>query len=129
MNWLRKIMIGRHGVDELSLALLTLSIILTIVGVFPNTHMLSTLSLVLLFICYLRIFSRNHSKRYEENRKFLSLTNPVRIKIRNWSKRKQDKTHRYFRCPKCKKIVRVPKGKGKICITCPICKEEFVRKS
>lgn len=33
----------------------------------------------------------------------------------------QRKTHRIFMCKACGKKVRVPKGKGKIEITCPSC--------
>ncbi|WP_455714937.1 hypothetical protein [Anaerosporobacter sp.] len=129
MDWLRRVMNGRYGVDQLSIALLIISVILTIVGIFPNTHFLSTLSLIPLFICYFRTFSRNIRKRYDENQKFLSFWNPIRNTFRKKVERSKDKTHRYYKCPKCGKTVRVPKGKGKICITCPICKEEFIRKS
>lgn len=129
MNWLRKVMKGRYGVDQLSIALLAISVILTIVGIFPRSHVLSTLALVPLLICYLRTFSRSINKRYAENQKFLAFWNPIRYRFTKKVERSKDKTHRYYKCPKCGKTVRVPKGKGKICITCPICKEEFIRKS
>ena len=129
MNWLRRFMNGRYGVDQLSIALLVISVILTIVGIFPRTHVFSTLTLIPLLLCYFRTFSKNIKKRYEENQKFLSFWNPICNTITKRIERSKDKTHRYFRCPKCKKTVRVPKGKGKICITCPMCKEEFIRKS
>lgn len=129
MNWLRRVMNGRYGVDQLSLALLGISVILTVVGIFPKSHVLSTLSILPLLICYLRTFSKNIRKRYEENQKFLAFWNPIRNYFMKYINRSKDKTHRYYRCPKCKKTVRVPKGKGKICITCPVCKEEFIRKS
>ena len=32
-------------------------------------------------------------------------------------------------CPKCKQQVRVPRGKGKIAITCPQCREKFIKKT
>ena len=41
----------------------------------------------------------------------------------------KDREHRYFDCAKCRQLVRVPRGKGKIMITCPKCKEKFQRKS
>lgn len=129
MNWLRRVMIGRYGVDQLSIALLVISVILTIVGIFPKTYVLSTLALIPLLLCYFRTFSKNTRKRYEENQKFLSFWNPIRNTFTKRVERSKDKTHRFFKCPKCSKTVRVPKGKGKICITCPICKEEFIRKS
>lgn len=129
MDWLRRVMNGRYGVDQLSIALLVISVILTIVGIFPKTHVFSTLTLIPLLLCYFRTFSRNIKKRYDENQKFLAFWNPIRNTFTKKIERSKDKTHRYFKCPKCGKIIRVPKGKGKICITCPICKEEFIRKS
>lgn len=129
MDWLRRVMNGRYGVDQLSIALLVISVILTIVGIFPKTQVFSTLTLIPLLLCYFRAFSKNIRKRYEENQKFLSFWNPIRNKFTKKVKRSKDKTHRFYKCPKCGKTVRVPKGKGKICITCPVCKEEFIRKS
>ena len=41
----------------------------------------------------------------------------------------RDKEHRYYDCPRCRQQVRVPRGKGKISITCPKCKEKFVKKT
>ena len=45
---------------------------------------------------------------------------------KRWAQRS---TYRFFKCPQCKQTVRVPKGRGKICITCPKCKTEFIKKS
>ena len=87
-------------------------------------------ALVLMGIVLWRMFSKNTSKRYQENVKYLNLKNRVtgffRRKI---SRIKQCKTHRFFKCPKCGQVVRTPKGKGTIRITCPKCRETFVRKS
>ena len=38
-------------------------------------------------------------------------------------KRQQRKQYKFFKCPMCKQEVRVPRGHGKICITCPKCRE------
>jgi ribosomal protein L37AE/L43A len=73
---------------------------------------------VLMGIALFRTFSRNTYKRYRENRKFLMLVG-----------RLKDREHRYFECPRCRQPVRVPKGKGKIAISCPKCKEKFVKKT
>ena len=52
------------------------------------------------------------------------------VKKNNLKKRwAQRSTYRFFKCPQCKQTVRVPKGRGKICITCPKCKTEFIKKS
>ena len=46
-----------------------------------------------------------------------------------WKSRITDGKNRYYRCPNCKQTVRVPRGRGKICIKCPKCGEKFIRKS
>ena len=52
------------------------------------------------------------------------------VKKNNMKKRwAQRSTYRFYKCPQCKQTVRVPKGRGKICITCPKCKTEFIKKS
>ena len=79
---------------------------------------LTLLSYVLMFWALFRVFSRNTYARYEENRKFLRFFDQLK-----------DRTHRYFSCPKCRQTVRVPRGKGKIAITCPRCKERFIKKT
>ena len=65
-----------------------------------------------------RSLSRNTYRRYQENRRFLQAINRVK-----------DRQNCYFDCPKCRQTVRVPRGKGKISITCPRCHEKFVKKT
>ena len=72
----------------------------------------------LLFWANFRTFSRNTYKRYQENRRYLRFMDQLR-----------DKEHRYYTCPRCRQTVRVPKGKGKISITCPKCSERFIKKT
>ena len=80
--------------------------------------LLTTVSYIFMILAIVRSLSRNVYKRYEENRKFLLL----------WQKFK-DKDHRYYNCPRCRQQVRVPRGKGKISITCPKCREKFIKKT
>ena len=83
----------------------------------------------LLIYSYFRILSRNVSKR-EENQRYLNAKYRAVVKKNNLKKRwAQRSTYRFFKCPQCKQTVRVPKGRGKICITCPKCKTEFIKKS
>ncbi len=130
MNWLQKMMYGRYGTDQLNIALLIFSMLLTLVIQLIGIPWLSLLPLCLLIICFVRMFSRNIPRRYQENNQFLKLWNPVKswfsLQRRKWKDRK---THRYYKCPKCSRILRVPKGKGKICITCPGCRTEIIRKT
>lgn len=130
MNWLKKFMYGRNGVDQLSIALLIAYLPVTLVAQLSRIKLFDLLALALLFVCYFRIFSRNIAKRSQENQKFLVKWYPVR----NWFKLKfyrikDRKIHRYFKCPSCKQKVRVPKGKGKIHISCPQCKTSFIKRT
>lgn len=130
MNWLRKFMYGRYGVDQLNIALLVIGLVFSLISPFFGLYLLSVLSLVAFILCYYRMFSKDFGKRREENEKFLKIYQPIRFKWNKMIGRMKDKkTHKYYKCPRCNKTIRVPKGKGKICITCPICREEFIRKT
>lgn len=119
---LQRFMLGRYGTDKLSMWILGAGVILCLLTMFipvPLLDLIFTLaSYALMFWALGRTFSRNTYKRYQENRKFLLLL-----------ERLKDRQHRHYSCPKCHQPVRVPKGKGKIAITCPKCGEKFIRKS
>lgn len=126
----QRFMMGRYGADELSKFLNAIVLILLIVSLFTRWGILYWIGLALLIYTYWRMFSRNTAKRYAENQKYVNMRYRAVVK---WDQKKkrwaQRKTHRFFKCPQCKQTVRVPKGRGKICITCPKCRTEFVKKS
>ena len=125
----QRFMIGRYGTDQLSRALLAVSMIFLILSLF-TTKLLYIIAIVLLVLTYFRMFSRNISKRYAENQKYLNLKYKLTAKTNQKKKEwQQRKIYSFFHCPSCKQKVRVPKGKGKICITCPKCKTEFIKVS
>ncbi len=119
---LRNFMYGRYGNDKLNMFLLGIGVVLCLISLFVQNltvnWVLTVLSYVLMIWVIFRSLSRNTYRRYQENRKFLSIKN-----------RLKDRNHRYFKCPKCRQSVRVPKHKGKIAITCPKCRERFLRKT
>ena len=119
---LRRFMIGRYGVDKLNMALLWIGAGACILSLFlpiPLVKLaLTFVSYVMMFLAFFRMLSRNTYKRYQENRKYLMLV-----------QRLKDREHRYFDCPRCHQPVRVPRGKGKISISCPKCKEKFIKKT
>ncbi len=130
MNWLRKVMAGRYGTDQLSIALLALYAVLYILAQIIHWYLLALFAIIPLVLCFFRMFSRNYTKRYQENMLFLKYWNPVKDRFkRAFNMLKDRKTHRYYKCPKCSSTLRVPKGKGKISITCPVCKTEFIKKT
>ncbi len=119
---LRGFMAGRYGTDRLNMVILCAGLVASLLSVWTQSRGLNLvfflLSYGLMIWAIFRSLSRNTYKRYLENRKFLQLINRVK-----------DRQNRYFDCPKCRQVVRVPRGKGKISITCPRCKEKFVRKT
>ena len=119
---LTRFMAGRYGNDKLNNAILGVGVVFCLVSMFirnPLVKMiLTTPAFALLFWANFRTFSRNTYKRYQENRRYLRFMDQMR-----------DKEHRYYACPRCRQTVRVPKGKGKISITCPKCSERFIKKT
>lgn len=123
-------MMGRYGMDAFSKFLMIVWLVLWGIDLFANSGILSLLSLGLLIYMYYRMFSRNIQKRYQENVKYLNIKNQIVSKFRSEkSIMKQRKTHHIYKCPTCKQKIRIPKGKGRICITCPKCKTEFTKVS
>lgn len=130
MNWFKKIMQGRYGGDQLSLGLLILSFIISIIGQLSRLTFISTLGYIPLGIGIYRMFSKDISKRSMENYKFAMLMSPMYKKYINFRNRiKDSKTYKYFKCPNCKQKLRIPRGKGKIIVTCSKCNHKFKKKS
>ena len=127
MQKIQRFMMGRNGTDELSFALLGIYLLLAIVGIFFEWIYL--LQLALMIYLFWRMFSRNVAARRRENEKFLSFWRPIAGRFRKKRDQLRDKEHRYYACPACKATLRLPKGKGKICITCPRCRKEFIKKT
>lgn len=126
----QRFMAGRYGVDELSRVYLVITLILCVVSMLTGWGILYWIGLALLIYTYWRMMSRNVAKRYEENQKYRDFRYRAAVKKNQLKKQwEQRKIYRFFRCPQCKQKVRVPKGRGKICITCPKCRTEFVKKS
>ena len=130
MNWLKKFMIGRYGGDQLSMVLPILSLLLTFIGQISKIPLISLLGYVPLVISVFRMLSKNTSKRSMENYKFAMFISPVYSWCKKTENRLKDrKTHRYYKCVNCKSRLRLPKGKGKIIITCPKCKTKFEKRT
>lgn len=123
-------MIGRYGVDSLSKFMLGTAVVLLVFAMGFRNNFLNTLACLLVLLCYFRMFSRNYQKRAEENQKFLELKGKAATFLKREKEYfEQRKTHHIYKCPSCKQKIRVPKGKGKICITCPKCHTEFIKKN
>jgi len=124
-------MMGRYGPDHLGIAMVVLSLALYVVhGLIIRLNVLIFMSYVLLALALFRMLSRNITRRRAENDKFIKHWWPVKTKMkRRVAKIKSAKTHKFFKCPSCRNTLRVPKGKGKLQITCPKCGERFEKKT
>ncbi|GAA6428084.1 zf-TFIIB domain-containing protein [Dielma fastidiosa] len=133
----RNFMRGRYGVDQLSNGLVFLFFILILIGILTCNTIFTWIALIPMILSYYRMFSKNFSKRYNENRIYTNLMSPVYDlldKIKGFFNRKikrfkTRKEYKYFKCPNCKQELRVPRGRGEITVTCPKCKQSFDRKS
>jgi len=126
----RQFMVGRYGTDGLNQALSITSIVMLLISLLTRISLFTWLGLVLLILCYYRSLSRNISKRTEENYRYYTLKDRVDGKFRGlkdqWANRK---LYHYYRCPKCRQKLRVPRGRGRIQISCPRCGTQFIKKS
>ena len=120
---LRAFFSGRNGIDGLGKVLLWVSLIVMLLSTLFGITFLYGAALALLCYVYIRAFSRNVEKCRAQNEAYLSWRNLLKLRFR------QRKTHKFYRCPQCRQQLRVPKGKGRICITCRICGAHFERKT
>ena len=107
---------------------------------------ISTASLIFAAV---RLLGGNPQRRAQENLKFLTLVTAVQTFFRNLFKKKASATihqkqpkkakkhptwaelkqYKYFICPQCTQRLRVPRGKGKLRVTCTRCGNKFETKS
>ena len=146
----------RRGIDELSRTMLILALVLSIIGMIVSKSVgwlrivLSLLSGALLVLIVIRMTSKNFNKRYQENMKYLTYETAVKDWFRRtfraksaggtyqaprakragknptWAELKQ---YKYLICPQCAQRLRVPRGKGRIRVTCTHCGNVFETRS
>lgn len=130
---LAKLMYGRYGVDQLGRAMLIFALVLCVLSLFVPRRLsgiIYYISLILIILMYIRMFSKNIQKRYQENNKYLSLKVSF---LRKFQREKeifsQRRFYHFYRCPRCRQRIRIPRGKGRIEIRCPKCSQTFIKKS
>ena len=126
---LRQFMMGRYGADQLSRFNMGCGVVTLVLYMILRGSLWYWLTILLLVWHYFRVLSRNHSKRALENQRYLELRGKVSGFFRPPHSRTRDKNFRIYRCPQCHQKVRVPRGKGKIAITCPKCRHEFIKRT
>ena len=120
---------GRYGNDQLNMALLVLYLALYLVYFLTGFDPLYWISFAVILFALFRLLSRNPARRRAENAKFLKVAGPAIQWFRLRRTIPRDKEHCYFKCPNCGQQLRVPRGKGKITVTCRSCGAVFEEKS
>lgn len=125
--WYRiaRFMNGRYGVDSLFYILVSVSVILSFVNLFFHSLILQIFVYLFLILALLRVLSRNHTARYNENKFTQDFINKIRKKRDTMRQRRADVTHIYKKCPNCKAVLRLPRKVGKHTTVCPKCNNSF----
>ena len=146
----------RRGIDELSRTMLIAALVLSIIGMIVSKSVgwlrivLSLLSGALLVLIVIRMTSKNFNKRYQENMNDLTYETAVKDWFRrvfhpksagtSYSAPRAKRAHKnpsfselkqfkYLICPQCAQRLRVPRGKGRIRVTCTNCGNVFETRS
>ena len=129
-----KFMSGRRGMDELARFLYALTLLFLILSLLIPDVMVRFVFLLLaitaMVLTFWRCLSKNLNKRWQENERYLKHTE----KFRAWGRLRRDmwrqrREYKFFKCPSCKAVLRVPKGKGKVRIVCRKCGTAFEKKT
>lgn len=115
----------RHGIDELGIGLIWLGVIFTVISYFLKNSFFSALALAIVIFEVFRTLSKNEIQRNSENYVFKAkFLNPITSTFRSFKRKTVgDKNYKYIKCKNCGQELRIPKGKGKIKVKCPKCKE------
>lgn len=126
----RSFMSGRHGIDQLSMALVWAGLILYVLDILLGTGILMLLGLVAYILSIYRALSRNQERRTEENVRYVQWMNGLKVKWNQMRARFANrKEYKYFRCPQCRTWIRLPRGTGDVTVTCRTCGNKFNQKA
>lgn len=129
-NSLYRFLYGRYGMDQLNwLILIIIGVLLVLNSVLFKNSIVAVIIWVLMILEIYRCYSRKIYQRQKENNALLKFFHPVTKRFKLAKTASRDKDHKFFICPECKQNIRVPKGHGKIVITCPNCHHKFERRT
>lgn len=138
---LQNFMRGRYGMDAFGRFLNGSLFVVIFVNLFAKSRLLDLLFWIVLIFCYSRILSKNYARCQRQNQWFLSHTVGIRSKLFRMRQQvmsdamakaayhERNKGYHIYKCKKCGQKIRIPKGKGKILVTCPKCGYEFKKRS
>ena len=130
---LQQFMYGRNGFDGLTAFLAVIYLIVRNAAAFSRSFVLYLVSIIIIVFTIYRIFSTNISQRQKENDFFMKYYRKLAAIFKNSAQLSRERaqvrpTHKIYVCPKCGKHLKVPKGKGKIEISCP-CGNKFTKRT
>lgn len=126
---IQRFMWGRYGNDRFNQFLMVCAMVFLVLSLF-GLHFFYLAAIAVMIYAYFRMFSRNTYKRSAENQWYLKREMKVRsFFIKKKKELSQRKVYHIYRCPSCRQKIRVPRGRGKIAISCRKCGTEFIRKS
>ena len=120
---------GRYGMDELNQVIFYAEVAVVIISLFSRRRFWIYIFYGLFIVYIFRLMSKNIMARYKENQKWIHIRTMGQHTVKAWIKSCKDKDYKYFVCPNCAQMIRVPKGKGTIEICCPSCKKKFTKRS
>lgn len=131
---LMRFMQGRYGADSFSKFLLVVGLLAVLLSTMFGGKALGTVfyivGWIVIIYCYVRMFSRNITKRYAENQAYLAKTYKIRCFFQRQKEMlKQRRVYHIYKCPGCRQKIRIPRGKGKIEVRCPKCGTTFIKRS
>ena len=127
---IQNFMVGRYGNDEFGRALSIVGIVCYILAHIKFLGFLYFIGMFLICYSLFRSLSKNYEARRKELNWYLVWSIKPKEKIKLLMNKIRDRnTHKYFKCKSCKTVMRVPKGRGKIEITCPKCRAKVVKKT
>jgi hypothetical protein len=123
-------MYGRYGIDQFSRAIVITGLALSLIASLTKNSLLIFIAYIPIIYAFYRILSKNIQKRTRENFIYCDLIRKTKAKLNNYKLLLiGTRTHKYYKCKKCRQIIRIPRGKGKICISCPKCRNEFISRT
>ncbi len=140
---IQRFMAGRYGNDQFNQFLYVVTIILLVLALIFSRPIFYVIGVVCLVYSYIRAFSKDINKRYAQNTRFLEIWDSVVDRFRGRkSSSSRDKSrsssgsgsggstaYHIYTCPQCRQKIRIPKGKGRVNITCPKCRHQFIKRT
>ena len=124
LRWkLSNFMQQRNGNDEMCRTVFIVSIVVYVLSIIFRSSLLYWLAFVGIIYSLFRMFSRNVAARQKENQQFLQFFS---LQKKRFNMRKE---YRIFTCKGCGQHIRVPRKKGKVEVTCPICGRKAIHRT